>query len=288
MAAIPKPTYFLAPNCDFQPDGLIALGSIIINPKTPQKSLNHRNNQRVTVPANELQESYKDNWEDTITSLRNNKITIWASFLQMIVGLGADVSVGLKQGREDLYKFRRLETKYFEPDAAYIEESLKSEGVKGYIAATEYKKPLYMITGVKIARGAHVTSKTTKAHQEMLKVGVDMTALTAVPVSGGPKMETSRTNERQVKFDGSSDYVFAYRVSKIRLRKDGKVKAQEDFNKGALFGVDEGDSGRVEDLAAGDWDVEELVSTSQELQGGNNVSEVYEDGEDAIGVVVEP
>src|SRR5580700_1747438 len=122
MAAIPRiPTYFLAPNCDFPPDGLTALGSIIVDPKTPQKSLNHRNNQRVPVPADDLQESFKDNWEDAIRSARHNKITLWAGFLRMILGIGVDVSTGLKQGREDLYKFRRLETKYFEPDVAYIE-----------------------------------------------------------------------------------------------------------------------------------------------------------------------
>ncbi|KAH6670620.1 hypothetical protein B0J14DRAFT_429166, partial [Halenospora varia] len=223
-----KPTYFLAPNCDFPPDGLIALGSIIIDPKTPQKSLNHRNNQRKPVPADDLQESYKDDWEDVIRSARHNRITLWMSFLQMILGVGADVSAGFTKGREDAYKFSRLETKYFEPDVAYIQESLKVESVKGYITATKYRKPIYMVTGVKIARGAEVSGRIIKEYTGMLKVGLDATMLTGVPISGGPAVETGKMKEREVGFGGGSDYVFAYRVVKIVLSRDGGVKKQKD------------------------------------------------------------
>ena len=279
------PTYFLAPSCDFPPDGLIALGSIIVHPKTPQKSLNYRNNQRVAVPADDLQESFKDNWEDVIKSATHSKVTLWASFLQMILGVGADVSAGLKQGREDVYKFRRLETKYFEPDVAYIEDSLKGEGVKAYISATRYKKPIYMVTGVKIACGASVNGKTVKEYEGKLKVGLDATLLTGVPVSGGPRIETSSTKGREVKFDDGSDYVFAYRVVKIQLGKGGHVKEHKDFTKGALFSTDDGTSNE-EDLASGDWAVEDLVATSEELQGYDVVCEVHEDGEDIVAVIV--
>jgi hypothetical protein len=285
MASIPStPAYYLAPNCDYPPDGLIALGSIIVDPKTPQKSLNHRNNQRVAVPADDLQESFKDNWEDVIKSARHNKVALWTKFLQIFLGIGADVSAGLKQGREDFYKFRRLDTKYFEPDLAYIEESLKGEGVTAYISATRGKKPVYMVTGVKIARGASVTGKTVKEYEGLLKVGLDATMLTAVPISAGPQIETSSTKEREVKFDNGSDYVFAYRVVKIKLSMDGKVKGHEDFIKGAFFGTDEGTS-NMNDLVAEDWGAEELVATSEELQGSNIVSDVYEDGEDVVVIV---
>ncbi|KAF8849891.1 hypothetical protein BDZ45DRAFT_809578 [Acephala macrosclerotiorum] len=282
MASIPStPTYFLAPSCDFPADGLIALGSIIVHPKTPQKSLNHRDNQRVAVPANDLQESFKDNWEDVIKTARHNKVALWASFLQMILGFGTGVSVGVKQGRDDIYKFRQLETKFFEPDAAYIENSLKAEGVIAYISATRCKKPVYMITGVKIARGASVTSKTLKGYEAMLKVGFDGTTLTGVPISGGPKVETNSTKEREVKFDNGSDYVFAYRVVKIQLSEDGNVKGHKDYVKGALFGTDEGTNSK-KDLVG--WGMEQLIAASEELQNNAVVSEAYEDGQTVIDI----
>lgn len=280
MASIPStPTYFLAPSCDFPADGLIALGSIIVHPKTPQKSLNHRDNQRVAVPADDLQESFKDNWEDAIKTARHNKVTLWASFLQMILGFGTDVSVGVKQGRDDIYKFRQLETKFFEPNAAYIENSLKAEGVVAYISATRFKKPVYMVTGVKVARGASVTSKTLNGYEAMLKAGIDGTTLTGVPISGGPKVETNSTKEQEVKFDNGSDYVFAYRVVKIQLSKDGNVKGHKDYVKGALFGTDEGMSNK-EDLVG--WGMEQLIGASEELQNNVVVSEAYEDGQTVI------
>ena len=281
------PTYFLAPHCDIPPDGLIALGSIIVNPKTPQKSLNSRSDQRVAIPADELQESFKDNWRDAIRSGRHHRVTLWTSFLQMILGIGADVSAGLTNGREDIYEFRRLETKYFEPDAAYIQKSLQKEGVQAYITATRHKKPVYMVTGVKIARGAAVRSKTMIEYGGMLRVGLDATSLTGVPISGGPQIEKSEMKERLVRFDSGSDYVFAYRVVKIHLRRDGSVKRLEDFNKGALFGVDEGDSTK-EELDVGCWRVEELSAASEELQGNDTISKCYEDGQDVVTVTVKP
>ena len=284
---ISTPTYFLAPHCDFPPDGLIALGSIIVNPKTPQKSLNSRSKQRVAIPADELHETFKDNWEDAIKTGRNDRVTLWTSFLQMILGLGADVSVGRKNGREDVYQFRRLETKYFEPDAAYIQKSLQQEGVQAYVSATRYQKPIYMVTGVKIARGAAVTSKRMIAYEGMLRVGLDATALTGVPISAGPGIQTLGRKERHVDFDGGSDYVFAYRVLKIRLRRDGSVKRLESFNKGALFGIDE-DNGTQEELNTSFWTIEELDAASEELQGNDIVSQCDEDGQDAVAVVVKP
>lgn len=230
MALVPSiPTYFLAPNCDFPPDGLISLGSIIVDPKTPQQSLNHRNNQRVKVSADDLQESFKDNWEDTIESVKHNKITLWTSFMQMILGISADLSTGLTHEKQDRYKFHRLETKYFEPDVAYIEESLKAEGVRAYISATRYKKPIYMVTGVKIARGASVLGKIVKASWGVLKAGLDATMLIGVPVSGGPQIERRSAKERGATFEHGSDYVFAYRVIKIWLKKDGNVKMQKQL-----------------------------------------------------------
>jgi hypothetical protein len=286
MASIPStPTYFLAPSCDFPADGLIALGSIIVHPKTPQKSLNHRYNQRVAVPADDLQESFKDNWEDVIKTGRHNKGTLWASFLQMILGFGTDVSVGVKQGRDDIYKFRQLETKCFEPDTAYIENSLKAEGVIAYISATRCKKPVYMVTGVKIARGASVTSKTLKGYEAMIKVGFDGTTLTGVPISGGPKFETNNTKEREVKFDNGSDYVFAYRVVKIQLSGDGNVKGHKDYVKGALFGTDEGTNSKKGLVG---WGMEELIAASEELQNNAVVSEAYEDGQTVVVAFEKP
>ena len=286
MASIPStPTYFLAPSCDFPADGLITLGSIITHPKTPQKSLNHRNNQRVAVPADEIQESFKDNWKDAIKVARHNKVTLWASFLQMILGFGTDASVGVTQGRDDVYKFRQLETRFFEPDAGYIETSLKAEGVITYTSATRYKKPVYMVTGVKIARGASVTSNTLKGYEAMLKVGFDGTTLIGVPISGGPKVETSSMKGREVKFDNSSDYVFAYRVVKIKFSKDGNVKGHEDYVKGAFFSNDEGTNSE-EDLVG--WGMEEVIAASEELHNNATLSEAYEDGQTVIVAFEKP
>lgn len=92
-----------------------------------------------------------------------------------------------------------------------------------------------MVTGVRSTRGASVTTVTVKGYKGMLKVGLDATILTGVPVSGGPQVEMSNTNDRKVKYNGNSDYVFAYRVAKIQLRKDGSVKGGMTIRKGGTI-----------------------------------------------------
>jgi hypothetical protein len=284
MTAIPLPTYFLAPSCDYVPDSLICLGSIITDPLKPEKILNK--NARVPIPDREVEKPYKDNWQDTLEKLREHKVTLWASFLQMVLGIGGDVAATYKVVREDVYKFERLDTHFFVPDEEYVRRSLQSGGVRGYIDATKYRKPVFMVTGVKIARGATVTSKNVKECGGMLKIGVDGTMVGA-PVSGGPKVESTMTRTEKVEFGGSSDYVFAYRVVRIKLKRSGDV-SQDDYTKGAMFGLDCGLEETAKEGLNHGWIVE---VTDAEAEGSQNLwpsTSIYEDGEDSLCIIVKP
>lgn len=121
----------------------------------------------------------------------------------------------------------------------------------------------------------------------MLKVGLDASILTGVPVSGGPQVEISNTNDRKVKYNGSSDYVFAYRVAKIQLRKDGDVKGYDDFTKEALFNTDEANEDRV-DSSVGDWVMNEIIISSEELEGSEILSGIDENEEEVVLVISKP
>jgi len=285
MAAIPKKfTYFLSPNCEILPgDPALSLGSIIVDPLDPEGTILN-DDSRTLIPPQTIKSRTLPNWRTTVGKLRQHKLTIWASFLQLFVGLGFNVDGSYKNDREDVYKFEKLETKSFAVDKAYINSSLAADDVAGFLAATRWKKPIFMVTGVKIAYGAHITSKRLKGWSAGGGLSGDGTAM-GVPVSGGPKVENSVENTREVEVEDIPELVFAYRLSKVTVSQAGQLK-HEPYNEGALFGM-EGDD--VED-ANHEWRLEDFDVSPDNLQNYEALQEVVydDDDEEEMYVVVKP
>lgn len=238
MAAITK-TYIPAPNWDIPATStIVTLGAIIKDPRNPESVV--KSHKVITIPDEAIQHCGKASWTTTSTEILAGKLGLWAQCLQM-VGVGGDASFsGLKSALEE-HKFDELETKYFVPETVdgYLEACVKSDYVHAYFEATGFRKPLFMIVGIKIAKGAKVASEMKREIEGEAKVGVDLTAL-AAPVTLGPEGSLKRTRERSVKWAGSTDYIFAYRLVKIRCKKGGNFGI-DDCNKGAVFGRDDED-----------------------------------------------
>ncbi|KAK3176018.1 hypothetical protein OEA41_007340 [Lepraria neglecta] len=214
----PVKTYFLSPGFEFPPppDGLISLGSLLVEPKKPERSLNK--NKQVPVLGNATYKLHKENWKIHRPQLRDARGGVWAGFLKMIVRIGGNNEINRSHRENEIYKCKRLETQSFQLDDSYIYESLQNPRVKSYIEQGWFKKPVYMITGLKIARGVSAEATESKGNGVDGELGVDATA-TGIPVSGGPKAKwMSKTNE-DMSFTGSSDFVFAFQLIKISSRK---------------------------------------------------------------------
>ena len=106
--------------------------------------------------------------------------------------------------------------------------------VAEYIVEPKFKKSIYMITGVKIARGADVKQERSEEAGPLLRVGVNGTTALS-PVAAGPEVTISSSGPETIFSRGSSGFVFAYRLREIYYSK-GKVKHRE-HNKGALQGL---------------------------------------------------
>jgi hypothetical protein len=271
-------TYFLAPNFDFPPppSGLIDLGSIITDPKKPDRSLNK--GELVLIPAHAIFTTTKTDWTASRSQLHAVDGGIWTSFLQTIIGLSAEVDVSRSKGKDEVYRCKVLETQYFQPDDAYILANLQNPRVQGYVkTGWPVKKSVYMITGLKIARGVSAETEVSEEYGVGGKVGVDATAFTGgVPVSGGPKGKWSSKSSEGIGFGGSEDFVFAFRLIKIKPKKEGCFE-EGDYNKAALYdlGTDvEGDVD-VARVLLEDWEIEPL----DQVTGMQMSSMVDEDGE---------
>lgn len=69
-------------------------------------------------------------------------------------------------------------------------------------------------------------------------VEVDATIWTggAVPIGGGPGVEGEVGNKVSTKWEGSSDFVFAFRVSKVRVGEaTGQVQSEKEHREGAML-----------------------------------------------------
>ena len=262
MAAV-RPTYIVAPNWDFLPDGPISLGSLVTDPKNPARSLNRKN--REPIEPTDITTSPKHNWSITHEELLLGRVGIWASFLAPIFGFGADSAIHGNRDKDELYACKTLETIYFQPDQAYIAKSLQDPVVKAYTEKF-WHMCVYMVTGVKIARGATLKTSSGTGFGAEVKIGLDGTP-GGVPAGGGPKVTGETKKKITVKFGRSEDFVLAYQLIRIKPKKDGSF-VEKDYNKWALLDDDEESEAEKGARALEEaWEMMDLVSPIDDLQG---------------------
>ncbi|KAI9692087.1 MAG: hypothetical protein M1820_009522 [Bogoriella megaspora] len=227
MAAL-RPSYMLVPNWDFPADGAIALGNIVKDPKRPDRALYKANLDAALVTS-----ITKNGWSFSSQDVRNGSVGLWASALAKISGLGGEASTNASRNLDDVWKCDELETRYFEPSDDFISGALFSEIVTIY-TGNRWWKSVYMITGLKIAKGATIETTVDHSHESKGKVGIDGT-LVGAPVSAGPDGRYEHKKRRATRFGTNSDIVIAYRLLKITPKNHNAFKT-EDYNKFALLG----------------------------------------------------
>jgi hypothetical protein len=160
--------YFLVPNFDFNPNGALRLGRVYAEPRL-LSSLNPE--AVVAIPEDAIfKPEPQNNWKDTLDRRNAGVYGVWASFLQGL-GIDANLSVSFDGNEETTFKVDQLRTEYFDPTLAYLEESINAPSVDQYIKEHKFKKPVYMVTGVKIARGGSVKEKHSNKLGRKAKIG---------------------------------------------------------------------------------------------------------------------
>lgn len=218
-----RKTYFRMPDFDHPPNGLVQLGQIITSPRNPYQRL------ALPLPIPNIQTSRKKDYLEVIEKARRGEIGLWVQFLASIVGAGGDVDANWAQENSDILEFQELEACFFEPDDDYLQKSVhSSQKIKEHINKTPGKS-LYMVTGLKIAHGARSIISNKHAVGLDLKLGVDAGPFTGAPVQGGPTFKIMDARGEMFQFQGSSDFVFAYRLLRIIPKPKGvfKVKRHE-------------------------------------------------------------
>jgi len=261
--------YFYAPTWDYPPSGPIQLGNVITSIKMPEKPL-----YTVPIPLDpELFSSDKSHVEFSLEKLREGKFSILTKFLS-ILGIGVNIDVNWDNSNENTFTFDQVKTTQFVPKEDYIQKCIESLAVRRYLDKSRYRKPIYIITGLKIVTGAK--AKSHKSHALGGTLGVELNGTIwgggTVPIGGGSEVEGKKERKEGTSWDASSDFVFAFRVRKIGVKKTGAVKKDEDYRTGAMLG-NEIENGDIEELSfeEGDPDVESEGCEGEELIEGDVV-----------------
>lgn len=184
----------------------------------------------------------------------------------MCSGTRSDISV---------FGFDTVETIQFIPKPEYLEKCIAGPAVKRYLEKSRYRKPVYVITGIKIVRGANAKTCQNRSKGGETKVEADLTTISGAPIALGPEVNFRTESTTEMCFGGSSDFVFAYRVRKILVaKKDSTIKRDKDYTKGAML-----DS----QVKLQDEDVLDILSNEEGTAQGEGFSVwEYSDGEEDI------
>jgi hypothetical protein len=129
---------------------------------------------------------------------------------------------------DETFTFKTLETTEFIPTPSYTQTCVQVENVHRYLQITRYRRPVYIITGLTVVTGADASTLSSRTWGGTLAVEVDGTVLRG----GGPRVEGKVGNKAGTKREGSSDFVFAFRVSKVLVGKvTGQAASEEDYRK---------------------------------------------------------
>lgn len=208
-------TYILAPNWTTAPppDGPIKLGHLM-DDLTKFELINRFEVVPTTPLLNPL---------DTKTgfSASRRKLILgelgFAAKVIGLVGVGAGAKLFYKKDKNDVLSVKKLITMTFDPTDKYIAESMSLASVQEFMRGSNYRAPVFMITGLKIARGGALQSSSTSEKGARLEGGL---APPGSPAELGGTAGVESTAQESESWEGSSPFIVAFRVRKIWYRRN--------------------------------------------------------------------
>lgn len=231
-----KKCYFLAATRNYAPKKRILLGNIVAGPDTPHQPYNR---SPFTIDPNDIDIHNELKWRKESGKDGDVKVGIWASFMQMIVGVGGDASVGYKYDNKNALTCDTT-TEEFDPSPEFIKECVKDPGIQEFldknkkkIIKSHFPVRIYMITGIKIAKEASLVSEMMKNRNVHLHLGVDGTPA-GVPVSGGPDVDVNVGKSGKESFQKADTFVLGFRLHQIKISPKGDIKTKQHLDGAAL------------------------------------------------------
>ncbi|KFY06828.1 hypothetical protein V492_07705 [Pseudogymnoascus sp. VKM F-4246] len=230
-----KRTWILVKSSEYRPGGALSLGQILTKPFEPGLPLLP---DGLHLTETTIERSHQASVELTTSTSVASAFNIWAKVV--LLPIKPERKANQSQSEDVSWHFERLDTEIMVPRLLDVQAAISKEEVVAQINRNkfDFRKRMYMVTGIRIARGAKLSQQTFKATGGDVKVDVDLTVSGMVPVRVGAGKNWGSTNSAGYSFGEATDFIYAYRVCEINYGKDVFVKP---FNKGDTFGVDSSD-----------------------------------------------
>lgn len=260
-------TYHVVPRFDLAAEGgQLFLGGVYQDLNILKPAINRREMHRLPIPEDLLYPSVSQKgFRETRASIREGSFDAWVKILGCLgVGsTGGSATIAGSRDNEDTVACEEIETTYFDPDDSFVLNSFNIDPVKRYLEGSRHRTAtLYIVTGIKIAKGLDYNKSNNTRGQIGAQVAIDgahsgvAEASTAANLSG--------ENDHNLEFAVASDIIIGFRVNKFRCirrvgfgKKDRKVK-DDGVLTGAMMANDNDNVRQeyieVEALAMGDED----------------------------------
>lgn len=272
-------TYLLSPNLTTHPDDFPAIGTIIADPFVPLKPLSVAPSKAETSTHNttlELETS-RDFAAD---------VDIWAQALQTVnlnFGGGANNKASTKYGVESL---DTVSLKHHPTDEEATQRAKDPQVHATMRASIVRRSPVYMITGLKIARGVSRTITVSKGQHGDAAVSVPVSDQVSAGAKAHMAAETGYLQATHASTDPENDIVFAYQLHVIveKGRKNKKISIDRYAPKAAMLHHDEKEEGVEERYEASPATIQDLRAFAEESEDVLQESKAT-DGSDLVQCV---
>ncbi len=193
----------------YQPGGVLSLGQILSDPCNPASALHPEG-------PPDLPEKLKLD----ITTQKNVDVfegslgTLLPKFSAMaiaVAGASADASVGTTRSQTGYAD--AVTTTMVTPSNSFVDDCLRHGDVPGKLKSLTRTR-LFMVTGIKVFKGARMELSDERSKAAGAKVEADGTSLGVLGRLGG-SISGVRKSKQSTSFGGATDYIFAYTVQEI-------------------------------------------------------------------------
>jgi len=266
--------YLRAPSLDFVVGGPIRLGHIVENPYVPTKPLYTLNPLPATITVPHLAYKVK----------QGSDRSLGASFLANIFQ-GVNIHVGGKTSADitSSYSMDGLESTYFQADPTDDEAAALAQQPKIAKVLDKWpRRPVYLITGLKIAKGLEYSS----VEQSRLSAAAGGSMQVVDQVSIGGEASMSQNSDFSEAFSAGCDVIIAYRLYAIAKKGWWKARVEADSYqpKFGFLGKSEEES-EEEPVGAVTASLDDLISSADLFELDYDDPEEIQIDEDRIVVI---
>jgi hypothetical protein len=184
---------------DVASSGALFLGDIVRNPLGPELVPLNRADRMKIPPADLLPVDIKNSFSAKRKTLLSGRFGIWTTVLTTLgLPVGVEMGLFLERNSEDVISASALEKHEFLATDDFVNKSMKLKSIKAYLeGCRDPPPPLYMVTGLKIVRGASTNSEATAKVEASLGANV--------PAAGVKKIiEFTKSRTAGFSFNGST------------------------------------------------------------------------------------